>query len=104
MSAAGPITRGNAGLVPAPRWSVVRLAGLDPALTAGLPVIRAWVAVGPPLNCSGASSGSVPAGRLLEPVSVAPVWFLTRLKLAVAAPSKSGLVGAVLLATITLSK
>src|ERR1700716_3995679 len=43
-----------------PRWSV--LGGGQPGLpasTAGLPAVRAWVSVGPPLFASGPSPGSV---------------------------------------------
>ena len=42
-------TRGK----PAPRWSVVRLAGLEPALSSGLLAAKATVCVGPPLLASG---------------------------------------------------
>jgi hypothetical protein len=61
MSAAGPTTRAK---VP-PRWSVVRLAGLEPASIAGLPVSSAWVCVGPPLLPSAPRLSAVPNGGLL---------------------------------------
>src|SRR5438034_1948505 len=51
MSAAEPTTRGVN-----PRWSVGRLAGLDPALMSGLVDCRAIVRVGPPLFASPAAA------------------------------------------------
>src|SRR5439155_26412550 len=99
MSAAEPTTRAN----PAPRWSVVRPAGLEPALMSGLPDRTAMVCVGPPLLASGPSIGSVFAGRLLLPVIVAPAWLRIRLKSAVIVPDASGDVAAVLLATTVLT-
>src|SRR5438445_12626808 len=61
------------------------------------------VCVGPPLLASGPSSGSVPAGRLLLPVAIAPVWLRIRLKLDVTGPRTSGAGVLVLLATIVLA-
>jgi len=65
MSAADPKTRTK----PVPRWSVVRLAGLSPALIAGLAASRAWVRDGPPLLASGPSKRLVPNGKLLALVA-----------------------------------
>src|SRR5262249_51339507 len=50
---------------PVPRWSVVRLAGLLPAFTAGLAGLSAMVWVGPPLLASGWRFRLTPKGRLL---------------------------------------
>src|SRR5882724_3321486 len=98
MSAAAPPTRAK----PGPRWSVVRPAGLLPRSITGLLASGAIVCVGPPLLTSGPSSGSVPAGRLLPPVIVAPVGLRMRLKLTVAVPRRSGAMLLVLLAMIVL--
>jgi hypothetical protein len=72
-----------------PRWSVVKFAGLDPALISGLPARTAMVWVGPPLFPSGPSIGSVPAARLLLPVMVAPAWLPMRLLFEVTTPRMS---------------
>src|SRR5438876_2078225 len=85
-----------------PRCSVVRPVGLLPALTAGLVSASAIVFVGPPLLPSEPKSGSVPAGRLLLPIIVAPAELRIRLKLAVTAPSTSGAGVLALLATMVL--
>src|SRR5262245_52408927 len=97
---AWPMARGK----PAPRWSVVAADGLSPAFRAGLAACRAIVWVGPPLLASpaAANSGSVPAGRLFLPLTVAPVWLRTRLKWAATAPLTSGAEAAVLLAMSVL--
>src|SRR5262245_24040294 len=93
---------------PGPRWSVPRFAGLEPALTAGLPAGRARVWEGPPLLASAPSWGSVPGAKLLPPsVMVAPAWLRTRLKLtaklaAADEDEMSGPVAAVLLAMMVL--
>src|SRR5262245_34240002 len=50
---------------PAPRWSVVRPAGLLPLSMHGLPASRAWVGVGPPLSASGPRFRAAPKGKLL---------------------------------------
>ena len=85
------------------RWSTgVQVAGL-PASIAGLPIAGALVKVGPPLSCSWPSSGStfcksVPFNPL------APAGLRTRLlPCDVIMPSISGLVGALLLATIVFA-
>src|SRR5437867_4213211 len=42
-----------------PRWSAAGHPVLVPASSAGLPEVRAWVSVWPPLFCRGPSNGSV---------------------------------------------
>src|SRR5205085_266679 len=61
MSVPAPLVRAK----PAPRWSVVRPAGLLPVLSAALPAPRAMVCVGPPLLASGCRFRAAPNGRLL---------------------------------------
>src|SRR5204863_8213463 len=70
----GPWGRGT------PRWSSVGASFGSPASIAGLPCVSAWVQVGPPLSCSGPSSGSTPTRSvLLYPASGQPLVLRTRL-------------------------
>src|SRR5207248_7766738 len=57
------------------RWSLARLAGLDPTLSTGLPGSGTRVKVAPPLFCSGPSCG-------LSGAAVVPVRFPVPPKLA----------------------
>ncbi len=49
-----------------PRWSVVSVKGA-PVLWAGLAAVMAMVCVGPPLSCSGPSSGSIWVALVVPP-------------------------------------
>src|SRR5262249_20964681 len=85
-----------------PRWSVVRLAGLEPLSMSGLVACSAIVWVGPPLLArpAAAKSGSAPTGELLPAsVIVAPNWLRIRLKLAMTRPRTSAARVFVLFAT-----